>query len=75
MRVVVDNPDLVSLSAFSKVTIRRGAWVIGADHLLRQRRAAAPEHVLLRDPAQERQLHRAEQRQARLRVLRRLEES
>jgi ABC-type branched-subunit amino acid transport system ATPase component/branched-subunit amino acid ABC-type transport system permease component len=29
MRAVVDNPDLVSLSQFSPVTIRRGAWIIG----------------------------------------------
>jgi ABC-type branched-subunit amino acid transport system ATPase component/branched-subunit amino acid ABC-type transport system permease component len=29
MRAVVDNPDLVSLSQFSQVTIRRGAWMIG----------------------------------------------
>jgi len=29
MRAVVDNPDLVGLSQFSPVTIRRGAWIIG----------------------------------------------
>jgi ABC-type branched-subunit amino acid transport system ATPase component/branched-subunit amino acid ABC-type transport system permease component len=29
MRAVVDNPDLVSLSGFSPVTIRRSAWIIG----------------------------------------------
>ncbi len=29
MRAVVDNPDLVGLSQFSPVTIRRTAWIIG----------------------------------------------
>jgi ABC-type branched-subunit amino acid transport system ATPase component/branched-subunit amino acid ABC-type transport system permease component len=29
MRAVVDNPDLVGLSQFSPVTIRRSAWIIG----------------------------------------------